>query len=215
MESKNFENKRWETKDQEIAFRHRAALELIKEGTVLDLGCGDGLFLQMLKDKNIYGVGLDFSEEAVKKCQVKGIEAKIGDITKPPLPFADNSFDYLVMLDVLEHLYFPETLLAEAVRVSKQYIVIGVPNFNAFKARLQMLFGGIPESNQSKKGHVFWFNYKVLKEMLARNGLQIVDIKVNTYRERTFLIGRVFKLLVKLWPSVFALSFVLKVRKSS
>lgn len=46
-----FENNRWAEGPQARVFRHDACLELIKEGTVLDLGCGDGLLLSLLSKK--------------------------------------------------------------------------------------------------------------------------------------------------------------------
>ena len=51
MSVKNFENKRWTSGDQKISFRHKAALNLItglsnKEISLLDLGCGDGLYFR-------------------------------------------------------------------------------------------------------------------------------------------------------------------------
>ena len=53
-----------------------------------------------------------------------------------------------MLLDVLEHHFEPSKLLAEAIRVSRKYIVLSVPNFNSLKARLQVLFGKVPLNNK-------------------------------------------------------------------
>lgn len=219
MSVKNFENKRWDGENQKISFRHKAAFEIItaisdKEISILDLGCGDGLLLSLLKDKGIIGKGLDISDEAVAKTKNKGFEASVFDFSDR-LPFADRTFDVVVSLDVLEHLYNPESLLREANRVSKDSVIIGVPNFNSLPARIQVFFGMVPENNRSKKGHIYWFNYFVLKKMISENNLVFKELRVNAIMENRFLIGKFFKFLAKIWPSLFALSFVVKLEKVS
>ena len=209
MSVQDFENKRWEGDKQKIVFRHKEALRLIDSGKVLDVGCGDGLFLGMLKQKKIESVGVDISEEGVKKCRSNNLEASQCDFSVNKLPFPDNEFDYVVALDVLEHLYNPEHLLKEAKRVSKKYIIISVPNFNSLPARIQMAFGGVPENNRPNKGHVFWFNYRVLEKMLNNNGLSVSALKVNTFWEAS----TITKILAGIFPSLFALSFVVKLEK--
>ena len=220
MSVKDFENERWRHEDQKICFRHKAAFDLIindsRDGvaSVLDLGCGDGLLLSFLKENGITGKGLDISEEGVEKAKSKGLDASVFDFNEK-LPFPDGIFDVVVSLDVLEHLYDPENLIKEAVRVSKQYLVISAPNFNSLPARLQVLFGAVPENNKPNKGHIYWFNYSVLEKMARDNHLVFKDLRVNTIMENRFLIGKLFKILAKIWPSLFALSFVVKLEKET
>jgi len=92
--------------------------------TILDLGCGNGAFLNSLPD--VYqAVGLDSSQEALKYVKTKAIH---GDVAA--LPFESGSFDLVTCLEVLEHLPFGvfERALSELQRVSKKYIIISVPN---------------------------------------------------------------------------------------
>ncbi|MEK9182264.1 MAG: methionine biosynthesis protein MetW [Patescibacteria group bacterium] len=217
MNVKNFENERWGRENQKISFRHKTAFEIItaihdKEISVLDLGCGDGLFLSLLKEKGINGKGLDISEEGVAKTKNRGFEASIFDFSDK-LTFADKTFDVVVSLDVLEHLYNPESLLKEASRVSNRFVIIGVPNFNSLPARIQVFFGAVPENNRPKKGHIYWFNYFALKKMISENNLVFKELRVNTIMENRFLIGNLFKIMAKIWPSLFALSFVVRLEK--
>jgi methionine biosynthesis protein MetW len=212
MNVKNFENNRWLHEDQKLEFRHRATLSLIDSGTVLDLGSGDGLLLDLLKKKGIQGKGLDISEEGVLKAKKKGLDVEVFDFNNI-LPFEDNTFNVVIMLDLLEHLYDPEFLLKEARRVSKQYVIVGVPNFSSLPARIQMLSGKIPENNYPKKGHIFWFNYNVLRSVLVKNKLEIIKFKSNTFFESFFLVHIITKYLAKLIPNIFSLSFVVLARK--
>lgn len=220
MNGKDFENKRWIRDDQKIFFRHKAALDLIRGDSkgdtmsALDLGCGDGLLLSLLKEKGIIGKGLDISEEGVGKARAKGFDVSVFDFSSK-LPFPDNSFDVVISLDVLEHLYDPENLLKEARRVSKGSVIISVPNFNSLPARIQVLFGIAPENNRPNKGHIYWFNYSVLEKIVRESHLVIKELRVNTIMEDHFLAGYLFKSLAKIRPSLFALSFVVKLGKKA
>lgn len=213
MSNKEFEDRRWKNQDQKIVFRHQAAASMIDGGRVLDLGCGDGFFLQLLHERNIVGHGLDMSSDGIEKCQSKGLNAEVYDFANMPLLFADNTFDYVVMLDVLEHLYYPERVLAEAARVSKKFVIVGVPNFSALPSRIQVLLGGVPENNKPHKGHIFWFNLGNLSRILLDAKLAIVEVKTNTFGSHRMVIGHLTKILSKIAPSVFALSFVVKAEK--
>lgn len=211
MNVKQFEDARWKTLDQPIEFRHHAAVELIKEGgSVLDLGCGDGLLLEMLGDRVSKAVGLDISPEALQKCHTKGIEAHLQSFDDP-LPYPDNSFEYVVLLDVLEHVYDPALLLKEAARVSSKYVIVGVPNFSSLPARIQTMQGKVPENNRPHKGHLYWFNDRVLQRVAREAGVQIVEKKMNTFS----LAAAFGNFWTSLFPNVFALSFVAKMQKST
>ncbi len=209
MNVQQFEDARWKTLDQPIEFRHRAAAGLIEGGSMLDLGCGDGLLLQMVGDKVNKKVGLDISPEALEKCHAKGIEAHSQSFDDP-LPYPDNSFEYVVLLDVLEHVYDPALLLKEAARVSSNYVIVGVPNFSSLPARIQTLLGRVPENNQPHKGHLYWFNDRVLQRVAREAGVKIVAKKMNTFS----LAAAFGDFWTNLFPNVFALSFVVKLQKS-
>ncbi len=87
-----------------------------RRGTVLDLGCGGGWSFFTLFD---YVVGLDISLTSLKQARSIYALPTQGAITR--LPFADDSFDFVVSLDVLGHVapQFKDVLLAEVYRVLK------------------------------------------------------------------------------------------------
>ena len=85
--------------------------------SVLDIGCGEGV-LALLKRKDVYLAGVDFSPELVELARGNGYDAAcVAQLTE--LPFPDGSFDYVVSLDVLGHVAFDEkdAVLAEIKRV--------------------------------------------------------------------------------------------------
>lgn len=213
MDVKQFENNRWQRENQKLEFRHKVALSMVPFGTVLDLGSGDGLLLSLLKEKGIEGKGLDLSEEGVTKANNKGLRTQVFDFGNKPLPFPDKSFDTVIMLDILEHLYDPLSVLKEAKRVSKNNVIVGVPNFSSLPARIQTLLGKVPENNQPKKGHVYWFNKTVLESMLKKADLHLEHTEVNTNFASIPLLGFITKTLAKIFPNIFSLSFVVLGRR--
>ena len=84
---------------------------------VLDLGCGAGM-LALLKRKGIVLTGVDVSTDCALAARRNGYDTALA-AELSHLPFADNSFDYVVSLDVLGHVGFEEknAVLAEIRRV--------------------------------------------------------------------------------------------------
>lgn len=98
-------------------------------GRSLDVGCGVGDFLYMYK--NI--VGVDINNDCVNYCKSKGLNVLLMDIDI--LPFDDNSFDSIILDNVLEHIENPSTILSEIKRVltSNGTLLIGVPCDKGYK----------------------------------------------------------------------------------
>src|SRR5688572_1928727 len=95
--------------------------------SILDVGCGNGIFLNYLFDTrgdSINLTGVDRSRTALQFVRTKKVE---GDILN--LEFKNESFDCVSALEVIEHLPVNDfgKALSELARVSKRYIIISVP----------------------------------------------------------------------------------------
>lgn len=108
--------------------RIRETAELVPDDvwSLLDVGCGNGVFGEHLEvvRPEVRVVGVDRSEAALRQVRTP---KRQGDITH--LPAADLEFDCVTCLEVIEHLpadTFGEAL-RELLRVSKRYVIIGVP----------------------------------------------------------------------------------------
>lgn len=86
----------------------------VAHGRVLDIGCGDRWAESVLSETASY-VGLDYPTTI--SLGYVGKPTILGDATF--LPFADSSFDTVLLLDVLEHLADPERAIREVYRVLK------------------------------------------------------------------------------------------------
>ena len=83
----------------------------VTEHNVLDIGAGDGLITHLLGAK-----GIEYEAEGVRLAQEKGVDVIQGDAYA--LPFENDSFDAVTMIDVLEHFDDPQKALQEARRVA-------------------------------------------------------------------------------------------------
>lgn len=79
----------------------------VKDG-VLDVGCGDGSFVQVLKDNGIAGIGLDFNADNVEVARKRGLDCRCVDLRDLP---RDDRFSALTAFHVIEHLEEPKALL--------------------------------------------------------------------------------------------------------
>lgn len=106
-------------------------------GRFLDLGCGDGLFLNACRDLPAARVGLDPSLHALRSARAQvGVEVAQG--TSNALPFRSETFRVISLFHVLEHLPDPRMCLAELHRVLEPggWLVVQVPNAASLQRRL-------------------------------------------------------------------------------
>ena len=95
---------------------------------ILDIGCGNGAFLNLIKTRyNVFGA--DISKEYAKYCKKHGINVRVCNVENE-LPFSSNSFDIITMFATLEHIRMPQYNLAEINRIMKKngYLIISIPN---------------------------------------------------------------------------------------
>lgn len=91
-------------------------------GSVLEVGCGKGQWLELLKSHGFAATGGDGSEQMV--AQARAVEPSVVQFDAADLPFADRSFDNALTVTVLQHISDPRPAIAELARVSRQRIVL-------------------------------------------------------------------------------------------
>ena len=117
--------------------------DLIEKNTrVLDVGCGDGVLMEFLKNnKKINIRGIEISKKNVQKCVEKSLTVIEGDAEKDLIQFPDRSFDFVILSQTLQAFLNPEIVINELLRVGKKAIVT-IPNFGFWKVRLHLLIKG-------------------------------------------------------------------------
>jgi SAM-dependent methyltransferase len=95
--------------------------------TALEIGCGTGHFTRWLASKNFEVTGLDNSAAMLAEARrFNGLNYHEGDAQN--LPFADRTYDLALLITTLEFVPDPFRALAEAVRVARQGLILGVLN---------------------------------------------------------------------------------------
>jgi methionine biosynthesis protein MetW len=121
----------------------RAIVGMVKPGArVLDIGCGEGLLLEMLgRDNAVEGRGLELSPSNVALCLARGLAVVQGDADHDLADFPTGSFDYAILSQTLQTVRRPRDVLAELLRIGERAIV-SFPNFAHWAVRWELLTRG-------------------------------------------------------------------------
>ena len=182
---------------------HRIIAELVPRGSrVLDLGCGGGELLALLRDeRGCTGYGIELDDAQVMACVARGINVIQHNLEEGLALFDDNSFDVVLQLDTLQHLRNTEAMLRETARIGRVGLV-SFPNFAHWSHRLSVLRGRMPVTRALPYQWHDTPNIRVATfadfEVLARkNGLRIVES-----------FGMHEGEVVRTWPNLMASSAV-------
>lgn len=148
--------------------------------TLLDLGCGDGEFLEFIQgQRSVKTYGVEISDPSVLACVEKGLNVIQQDLEGGLALFEDKSFDTVVLSQTLQTIHDTESILREVMRVGRE-CVVSFPNFAHWSHRLSVLLGRMPVSKSLPYAWYNTPNVRVLTiadfEALATDlGIEILD----------------------------------------
>ena len=155
-------------------------------GKLLDVGCGGGRFLNRMKKRGWQVEGIDFDEQATKKATSRyGVKTHSGDLTQCALPA--NSFDVITMSQTIEHLYDPNAVLIESLRILKPggLLVMTTPNVKSLGASE---FGAFWRGWEAPR-HLHLFSVESLQRLTQRAGFEAIEAR--TYSAGSAVVYRV------------------------
>jgi methionine biosynthesis protein MetW len=183
-----------------IRLDHRVIARLIPaESRVLDLGCGDGELMALLKtEKKAKVQGVELSEKSIYECVAKGLSVVHSNLDNGLKGYPDHSFDYVILNQSFQEVRNVDLLLHEALRVGARAIV-GFPNFATLASRSILFFTGKAPVTSSLPYH--WYDTPNLRfltiqdfsEYCAEQGLKILESHYLSARRE-----------IRLWPNLFA-----------
>lgn len=174
---------------------------------VLDLGCGEGEFLQRLQqERQVRGLGLEIDPEKITRALGRGLDIVEQDMDAGLGNFPDHSFDTVVMAHALQAVHYPDRVLEEMLRIGRQGIVT-FPNFGHWLCRIHLgTRGRMPVSrfmphNWYDTPNIHFCTVKDFEALCAERGICILarDMVGNTERK---------PLLASAWPNLFALTAI-------
>ena len=144
-----------------------------KTNNLLDVGSGNGFFLEIAKARgwNVYGTEL--TNQAVKECENKGFQMKKGSLNE--VDFKADQFDVITSFEVIEHINNPKEIVKEMHRILRTngYIYITTPNFNSvLRYRLKSRYDVIEYPN-----HLCYYTKKTLRLLFMNAGFSVKKIK--------------------------------------
>ena len=150
--------------------------DLVGDGgkRILDIGCGNGRFLSLLRDFGAPGwelVGIDFDEAAVQECRSRGFEAvasRVEDYRE-----GEGRFEAVVMLQLIEHVEDPAAICERVHALLRPggVFIIETPNLGGFDYGI---FRGRHWGHYHFPRHWNLFSTAALHRMLTQRGFEIV-----------------------------------------
>jgi methionine biosynthesis protein MetW len=187
---------------------------------LVELGCGSGSNLEIFADDNkVLGVeGLNEAVDFIKNnLNIDAVQANLEE----PLNFiSDNTFEWIVCLDVLEHLVNPFSLMKEINRilVPGGRAIINVPNHFEIRGRIKILFGSnvdvhnfFPEYEEWNNPHIRFFTHKGISKMFQESEFNVSEDLSYCFSTLPLLqkiklpgFGWLNEKIVKISPSLFS-----------
>jgi SAM-dependent methyltransferase len=150
-------------------------------GTLLDVGCGDGLFLKVARDAGWQVEGIEFSPEGARRASERlGRPVAVGDLARGGM--LRGPFEVVTLWHVLEHLADVASMLEAARRRLGPggLLAVAVPNLDNLPLRLAYrLARGRPlpiYEAGAREPHLSHFRPRTLARALARHGFTRVEV---------------------------------------
>jgi 2-polyprenyl-3-methyl-5-hydroxy-6-metoxy-1,4-benzoquinol methylase len=140
--------------------------------SILDVGCGEGVVTERLaRLSNARTVGVDLGTEALRRewNARRGAALSFEEGSVYDLRFADDSFECVCALEVLEHLEHPDDALRELARVATRAIVVSVPNEPIWRI-VHVLAGRDVRRLGNTPGHINHWSPAAITSLVSQHG---------------------------------------------
>jgi len=183
----------------------------IPEGSrVLDLGCGDGAFLDRLQQtRHVRGLGLELDPLNLIAATQLGVDIVQQDMDQGLDNFPDASFDVAILAHALQVLNRPDRVLRDMVRIGREAVVT-FPNFGHWRCRLHLgLHGRMPVSEVLPYS---WYDtpnihFCTVRDFEALCGTLNIDII-----DRDIVSGPAMQLFKHWFPNLFGSTAIFRIR---
>jgi len=146
---------------------------------VLDVGCGDGELMAVLRDDHgVDARGMEIDPDEVERAVSRGLSVVQGDADKDLANYPDDAFDFAILSQTLQTAARPDLMLDQLLRVGRRAFV-SFPNFAHWRMRAALLFNGrmpvtrhLPVSWYETE-NIHHVTVKDFQELLAARGVKV------------------------------------------
>lgn len=159
-------------KDASYRYNLRRLERFVRQGRILDVGCGHGFFLSLLDEKRWERWGVEPSQAAAAYARER-LGLNVQPVLLEETDFAEGYFDVVTMFHVLEHVADPKGDLERAYRLLKPggYIYLEFPDVSSVFARWRKRRWWYV-----MRFHTYYYSARTATELLARCGFTVVDL---------------------------------------
>jgi methionine biosynthesis protein MetW len=189
---------------------HKIITQLVTPGSsVLDLGCGDGELMALLKrERGINKLqGIEIDEQAIYRCVARGLSVFHGDIDTGLSEYEDKSFDFVILNQSFQQVKKPDAVLTESLRVGGK-VIVGFPNFAYYKARYQL--GILGRAPVTRSLPFEWYDSPNLHFLSIADFFSFCSKRNIDIEQASYLTGN---RAVKILPNLLALLAVMLISK--
>ena len=160
-----------------------AELPVDPNARILEIGCGSGDTgaLALAGGRAGHYTGVDISERAAAKARRVLSEVHVGNVETMDFPWPNDSFDAVILSEVLEHLIEPWSVVAKLARVAKPGAIFlaSSPNVAHYHVVASLVRGRFELADQGTfdRTHMRWFTPASYAEMFTRAGLRVEVVK--------------------------------------
>ena len=177
-----------------------------KNSSILDIGCHDGRMRMYIESSKYYGADINVSN--IFNLNRLGVDATRMDLNKENLDIIPGKFDYILLLDVLEHILNPRKILHEcrAKMCKNGKLIITLPNDYHILNKLRFLFNGrLTKDPFGPHGHLHYFSIKDGENELIKNqGFEILEKIIIPPIKPLFIPQLIKNILARTFPQSFA-----------
>ncbi len=154
---------------------------------VLDVGCGDGTLMTVLRDsRQVDARGLELDQHNVAECVARGLSVIQGDADSDLAYYTDGGFDYAILSQTLQTTKRPDLVLDELLRVGLKAFV-SFPNFAHWKVRANLLWNG--RMPVTRLLPIAWYETPNIHHVTVRDFRELVAEKGYRVESEWFLSG--------------------------
>jgi methionine biosynthesis protein MetW len=183
--------------------------QIDNEAKVLDVGCYDGTFLELMKPITWSLYGIEGSQSAVEAANKKGLNVTRVDLERA-WDYAEKNFDIIYIGEVIEHIVDTDHLINEVHRRLKPggKLIITTPNLASFAKRVLLFFGKNPYQEASftfperAAGHLREYTADLLQQFIENKGFTHSQTRSDILGLPQFVPSKIQRYLGKKFPSL-------------